>query len=55
MTNDWLTTSLPKLLQDYEPKDVFNIDETGLFFRCLPDKTFTFQDEKCSGAKDPRE
>ncbi|XP_025425060.1 tigger transposable element-derived protein 4-like [Sipha flava] len=26
-------------------------DETALFFKCLPDKTFTFKEEKCHGGK----
>jgi hypothetical protein len=30
---------------------VFNTDETALFFKCLPDKTFTFKEEKCHGGK----
>ena len=28
-------------IQDYQPKDIFNMDETGLFFRLLPDKTLS--------------
>ena len=29
------------LIKDYEPRDIFNMGETGLFFRALPDKTST--------------
>jgi hypothetical protein len=43
--------SLPQLLQSYEPKDVFNLDETGLFFKCTPNKTMMFRNEICSGGK----
>lgn len=39
------------LLKNYEPRNVFNTDETALFFKCLPDKTFTFKEEKCHGGK----
>jgi hypothetical protein len=28
--------SLPNLLQDYEPRNIFNADETGLFNNLLP-------------------
>ena len=30
-TETWLSTTLPTLLEDFKPKDVFNADETGLF------------------------
>ncbi|XP_057335435.1 tigger transposable element-derived protein 6-like [Microplitis mediator] len=40
---------------DYEPKDIFNADETGLFFKCLPDKTLIFKNEKCYGGKHSKE
>ena len=31
-TDYWATTALPKLLADYEPKNIFNADEAGLFY-----------------------
>lgn len=34
-----------------DPKNVFNADETGLFFKCLPDRILTFKNEKCHGGK----
>jgi transposase-like protein len=36
IADDWKTNVLPDLLKDYEAKNVFNADETGLFFKCLP-------------------
>lgn len=51
ITNDWMFKALPRLIAGYEPKDIFNADETGFFFKCLPDKTFTFQSEPCHGGK----
>ncbi|XP_008189539.1 tigger transposable element-derived protein 4-like [Acyrthosiphon pisum] len=42
---------LSTLLKNYEPRNMFNTDETALFFKCLPDKTFTFKEEKCHGRK----
>lgn len=53
--DDWLTNRLPKLLQDYEPSQILNCDETGLYYRCLPDKTLAFKEEKCSGVKMSKE
>lgn len=42
---------LEEMIQDRNPKDIFNVDETGLFFKCTPDKTLAFKDEKCHGGK----
>lgn len=47
----WLTTGLPTLLERYGPDDVYNADETGVFFQMLPSKTLTFKGDKCSGGK----
>lgn len=47
---DWLQT-LPSLLQGYDPADIFNADETGLFFQCLPNKTAIFKGDECKGGK----
>lgn len=49
------TEDLPNLLEGYEPDDIYNADETALFFKCLPDKTFTFKGEKCHGGKQRQE
>ncbi|GFW89173.1 uncharacterized protein TNCV_2686061 [Trichonephila clavipes] len=35
--------SLPDLIKEYEPRNIFNTDETGLSFKCLPGKKFTFK------------
>ncbi|XP_039755819.1 tigger transposable element-derived protein 4-like [Pararge aegeria] len=32
-------------------EDIFNADETGLFFKLTPDKTLKFKGEKCVGGK----
>ncbi|GFU78576.1 uncharacterized protein TNCV_2301881 [Trichonephila clavipes] len=47
--------SLSDLKKEYEPRNIFNTDETGLFFKCLPEKTFTFKKEKCHGGKHSKE
>jgi hypothetical protein len=39
------------LVAGYEPRNVFNGHETGLFFRMLSMKTVTVRGEKCSGGK----
>ncbi|XP_063598706.1 tigger transposable element-derived protein 6-like [Penaeus indicus] len=51
MTSSWNETTLPTILSNYKLKDIFNADEFGLFYQCLPDKTYHFKGEKCSGGK----
>lgn len=48
--SDW-KTSLVEWIQDRSAKDIFNVDETGLFYKCTPDKTLAFKGERCSGGK----
>ncbi|GBM67807.1 hypothetical protein AVEN_216254-1 [Araneus ventricosus] len=47
---DWLA-ELPSALKDSKADDLFNTDETGLFFHCLPNKTAAFKGEECLGGK----
>lgn len=35
--SDWKTSTLKDVLERYTSDDVFNLDETGLFYRLLPD------------------
>lgn len=34
-----------KLIKDYEPDQIFNSDETGSFYRALPEHTLMFENE----------
>ena len=47
MTAPWLETILPTILSRYPLENIFNGDEFGLFFQCLPNKTFHFKKDKC--------
>ena len=38
MTQEWTSTSLPALLSECKPEDIYNANETGLFYKCLPGK-----------------
>ena len=49
--SDWHKTTLQAILREYKPADIFNADETGLFYRCLPDKTLCLKGDVCSGGK----
>lgn len=51
---DWIE-KLKSVCKGYDDKNIFNADETGLFYRVLPDKTLCFKGEKCSGGKISKE
>ncbi|GBN50562.1 Tigger transposable element-derived protein 6 [Araneus ventricosus] len=51
---DWIG-KLKSLLKGYDDRDIFNANETGLFYRILPDKTLCFKGEKCSSGKISKE
>ncbi|XP_033749246.1 tigger transposable element-derived protein 6-like [Pecten maximus] len=42
---------VPSIVAGYHNKDIFNCDETGLFFRALPDKTLAEKRKECKGGK----
>ena len=52
---NWLSITLPELLGRFLPEDVYNLDETGLFYKLKPDKTLDFKGHKCSGGKKSKE
>lgn len=54
-SDNWINTVLPSLVKDYDLNDVFNADETGLFFKCLPSRTLAFKNEKCVGGEKSKE
>ncbi|NXS09984.1 TIGD4 protein, partial [Neodrepanis coruscans] len=43
--------ALPCYLNDYQPKNVFHVQETGLLYQMLPHNTFAFKGETCSVGK----
>ena len=42
-TDFWTTTTLPKLLAHYHPNDIFNADESRLFFKLLHEKSMVLK------------
>jgi hypothetical protein len=48
--NIFKETVLPNLLKDYSADDIFNDDETGFSFACLPNETY----ERCNDGKKAR-
>lgn len=51
VTEEWLSHKWPALCEGYKPEEIFNADETGLFFNLTPDKTLKFKGEQCKGGK----
>ncbi|XP_041366979.1 tigger transposable element-derived protein 4-like [Gigantopelta aegis] len=47
----WLKTVLPEILQKYKADDIYNADETGLYYRTLPDGTLGAKKDQVSGSK----
>lgn len=51
IVSDYRVTKLQALLREYTPSDMFNCDETGLFFKMLPDRTLSSSGESCASGK----
>ena len=45
VVGDWHNDELKKILREFEPKNIFNCDETGMFWKLLPNKTMTLKGE----------
>ncbi|XP_067844603.1 tigger transposable element-derived protein 4-like isoform X1 [Heptranchias perlo] len=51
----WMEDVLPGLLEGYGPQDIFNCDETGVFYRCIGYGTLALRGEAALGQKKARE
>ena len=51
MVARWNETTFPTLLPNYDLENIYNADELGLFYQCLPDKSYQLKTEKSSGGK----
>ena len=49
------TDELPTLISSFKPEEIYNADETGLFYKCLPNKTMEFRNKPCHGGKASKE
>jgi hypothetical protein len=52
---DWQMAVLKMALRNYSPNDVFNVDETGLFWQLLPSRTMAFRGMRCTSGKKSKE
>ena len=54
--NEWVTNVLQQLFRGYVPKDVWNCDETGLFYKAIPSGSLRFAgDDQSNRTKVPRD
>ena len=47
--------NLSALLTGYLPEEIYNADETALFYRCMPNKTLEFKNKEGKGGKESKE
>lgn len=52
--DSWMQ-KIPEILREFSPHNIFNADETGLFFKCLPTKTLAFKGDKCFRGKQSKQ
>lgn len=55
VAHDWIENVFVPLMAQYDENNVFNADEAGLFYKCLPGKTMAFKDDKCLNGKNSKE
>ena len=48
--DNWVETVLMPTLAAYSPNDIYNGDETALFYKCLPHRTYCFGADKPAGS-----
>ena len=51
----WEESRLPHLLTKYELKEIFDADETALFYKVIPATTYAFQGEAVRSSKTPKD
>ncbi|CAF3381248.1 unnamed protein product [Rotaria sp. Silwood1] len=54
ITDDWKLRLLT-ILQNYNPADIYNCDETGLFYKLMPDRSLVINKDDCIGKKKSKE
>ena len=42
---------LPEIVRGYDKKNIYNLDETGCFWRVLPERGFVEKGKQCTGGK----
>lgn len=55
VSESWLQSVFPEIRKGYTDEEIFNADETGLFYKMTYDKTMKFKGDKCIGGKMSKE
>lgn len=50
-SKEWVKSTLPNIIKDLPPDQVYNADESGLFYKALPTGTFALRGEQVFGGK----
>ncbi|KAE9522886.1 hypothetical protein AGLY_016697 [Aphis glycines] len=50
-SNNWKVDRLKIILNDFSPDNIFNADETGLYYRATPDGSLCFKKDVLSGSR----
>ena len=45
---------LPEIRMGYDRKNIYNLDETGCFWRALPERGFVEKGKRCNGGKESK-
>ncbi len=53
--NTGRSDNLAQIRENFKPEDIFNADETAIFWKALPNTTLTFKGRKCKGGKQCKE
>lgn len=51
----WIKTEWPKIIAEYSPEDIYNADETGIYFRAMPEHAYSLKNENAKGFKCSKE
>jgi hypothetical protein len=54
LVNDW-KSKLSELTKDYKPENIFNFDESALFFKLIPKKSYLTKNSKTIGRKEQKQ
>lgn len=52
--NNWLTL-FEEIKKKFSPSNIFNMDESGIFYKLLPNRTLSYKGEKCHGGTRSKE
>ena len=53
--DEWISMTLSDVLRRYHSNDIFNADETGLYYRALPNGSHVFKSNLLTGGKMSKE